>query len=407
MSAQAAILGCQDSQQPQVAAAPRRWLSPALTDNDPWLLACAILLAGIGVVMVTSASITIADRSYGDPLHFLWRQLTALGIGSVLAVFALQMPLSALQRAGAMFLLFSVFVLMLVLVPGVGREVNGSLRWLQVGPVSIQASELAKPSVIIYLAGYLVRHGQQVREKFVGFIKPIGWLTIIAGLLLLEPDYGAAAVLFATCLGMLFMAGVSLPRFLSWGLVAVGALATLAMLAPYRLARLMTFVNPWADPYDSGFQLTQALIAFGRGEWFGVGLGASIQKMFYLPEVHTDFVFAIIAEELGLAGTMTVIALFSFLVWRAFQIGGQALRNGHPFAAYLAYGIGLLIGLQAYINMGVNMGVLPTKGLTLPLISYGSNSVMMICFCIGLLLRVAYEGKQPARAKPARAVYGT
>ena len=407
MSAQAAILESQDSQQAPVAAAPHRWLSPALTDNDPWLLGCAIVLAGIGVVMVTSASITIADRSYGDPLHFLWRQLVALGIGSVLAVGALQMPLAALQRAGAMFLLFSVFILILVLIPGVGREVNGSLRWIQVGPVSIQASELAKPSVIIYLAGYLVRHGQQVREKFVGFIKPIGWLTIIAGLLLLEPDYGAAAVLFATCLGMLFMAGVSLPRFLSWGLVAVGALATLAMLAPYRLARLMTFVNPWADPYDSGFQLTQALIAFGRGEWFGVGLGASIQKMFYLPEVHTDFVFAIIAEELGFAGTMTVIALFSFLIWRAFQIGGQALKNGHPFAAYLAYGIGLLIGLQAYINMGVNMGVLPTKGLTLPLISYGSNSVMMICFCIGLLLRVAYEGKQPVRAKPARVAYGT
>jgi cell division protein FtsW len=295
---------------------------------------------------------------------------------------------------------------MLVLIPGVGREVNGSLRWIQVGPVSVQASELAKPSVIIYLAGYLVRHGQQVREMFVGFIKPIGWLTIIAGLLLLEPDYGAAAVLFATCLGMLFLAGVSLPRFLSWGLVALGALATLAMLAPYRLARLMTFVNPWADPYDSGFQLTQALIAFGRGEWFGVGLGASIQKMFYLPEVHTDFVFAIIAEELGLAGTLVVIALFSFLIWRAFHIGGRALRNGHAFAAYLAYGVGLLIGLQAYINIGVNMGVLPTKGLTLPLISYGSNSVMMVCFCIGLLLRVAYEGKQPVRAKSGRAAYG-
>jgi len=368
-------------------------------DNDPWLLTCVVAIIAFGLVTMTSASVTIADRIYGDPLHFFWRQAVALVIGTALGLWALRTPLAAMAHASGMFLLLTVVVLGLVLVPGLGREVNGSLRWIGIGPASIQASEIAKPCIVIYLAAYLVRHGEQVRTQFIGFIKPIGLLTGIAGLLLIEPDYGAAVVLFATCLGMLFMAGVPITRFVSWGLVAVAALAALAMLAPYRLARLMTFVDPWADPYDSGFQLTQALIAFGRGEWFGVGLGASIQKLFYLPEVQTDFVFAIIGEELGLAGTVTVIALFTFFVWRAFAIGGEALRSGRPFQAHVANGVGLLIGLQAFINMGVNMGVLPTKGLTLPFISYGSNSLMVSCFALGLLLRVAHEARQPTRAR--------
>ncbi|HTT09145.1 MAG TPA: putative lipid II flippase FtsW [Gammaproteobacteria bacterium] len=374
---------------------PARWL--AYRDHDPWILGTAVMLVAIGLVMMTSASITLADKNYGDPFYFLRRQMIALGIGVALALWAMHVPLHFLQRVSSGFLLLGILVLFLVLIPGIGREVNGSLRWLQLGPLSMQASEIAKPCIVLYLAGYLVRHHDQVREKFIGFIKPIGVLTLIAGLLLLEPDYGAAAVLFATCLGMLFLAGVSLLRFISWGLVAVAALAALAMLAPYRLARLMAFVNPWADPYDTGFQLTQSLIAFGRGELTGVGLGAGIQKLFYLPEVHTDFVFAVIGEELGLAGTLAVIALFLFLVWRMLLLGGEALKAGQAFHAHIANGVALLLGLQAFINIGVNMGVLPTKGLTLPLISYGANSMVITWVMIGLLLRVAHEIRQPAR----------
>lgn len=275
-------------------------LEGAFANNDSWLLSGVIALLAIGLVMMTSASITIADRNHGDALYFLWRQLVALGIGLCLSIGVLRTPLELLQRLSSVLLLFALLLLVLVVVPGIGHEVNGSMRWMKIGPLTLQASEVAKPCVVLYLAAYIVRHGDQVRTQFIGFIKPILVLMIIAVLLLLEPDYGAAAVLFTTCLGMLFLAGVSLQRFVLWGIVAVAALATVAMLKAYRLTRLMTFTDPWADPYDTGFQLTQALIAFGRGEWLGVGLGSSIQKMFYLPEVHTDFVFAVIAEELGI-----------------------------------------------------------------------------------------------------------
>ncbi|MFO1436261.1 MAG: putative lipid II flippase FtsW [Gammaproteobacteria bacterium] len=330
-------------------------------------------------------------------LYFLWRQLVALGIGVTIGICALKTPLEVLMRLSTMFLFLSLALLILVILPGVAHEVNGSMRWMKLGPLTLQASEVAKPCIVLYLAAYLVRHGDQVRTQFVGFIKPILVLMVVAVLLLLEPDYGAAAVLFATCLGMLFMAGVSLPRFLILGVVAMAALGTVAALKAYRLARLMTFTDPWNDPYDTGFQLTQALIAFGRGEWFGVGLGSSIQKMFYLPEVHTDFVLAVIAEELGFVGTFAVILLFLFVVWRCFRIGGSALQSGRPFQSYLANGIGLLIGLQSFVNIGVNMGVLPTKGLPLPFISYGSNNLMMSCVAVALVLRVAYESRQPPR----------
>jgi cell division protein FtsW len=373
------------------------YLAGAFADNDPWLLAGVLALVAIGLVMMTSASITIADRNYGDALFFLWRQLVALGIGLCLSICVMRTPLEVLQRLSSVLLLFALLLLVLVVVPGIGHEVNGSMRWMKIGPLTLQASEVAKPCVVLYLAAYLLRHGDQVRSQFIGFIKPILVLMIIAVLLLLEPDYGAAAVLFTTCLGMLFLAGVSLQRFLLWGVVAVAALATVGMLKAYRLTRLMTFTDPWADPYDTGFQLTQALIAFGRGEWFGVGLGSSIQKMFYLPEVHTDFVLAVIAEELGFVGTVTVILLFLFVVWRCFHIGGEALRSGRAFQSYIANGVGLLIGLQAFVNIGVNMGVLPTKGLPLPFISYGSNNLMMSCVAIALVLRAAYESRQPPR----------
>ncbi|MFH0350514.1 MAG: putative lipid II flippase FtsW [Chromatiales bacterium] len=362
-------------------------------DYDPWLAGCFVLLLALGLVMVASASVTIADRDHHDPFYFLWRQMVAAMIGLSCCFLAVRTPLATLERLGALSLFLALLLLTAVLVPGLGRVVNGSMRWIRLGPVSFQASEPAKLFVIIYVASYLVRHEHKVRSTFAGMMKPFLVLTLIGGLLLLEPDYGVTAVLFATALGMLFLGGVPLTRFLGWGAVAVTALVALAMLAPYRLDRLMTFMDPWADPYDRGFQLTQALIAIGRGEWWGVGLGGSIQKLFYLPEAHTDFIFAVLAEELGLIGSLVVIAAYTLVLWRAVVIGGQAQRAGQPFAEHLAYGIGLLIGLQGFINMGVNMGVLPTKGLTLPLVSYGGNSMMVTCAAFGILFRVEREAR--------------
>jgi cell division protein FtsW len=378
----------------RIQAIPKRTALPAaglLPGYDPWLFGTLCALLSIGLVMVASASIMMADRSLVDPLHYFWRQLTAVVLGFSAALIVMNLPLRWWRRAGPVLLFLAIGGLVLVLIPGLGREVNGSMRWLGFGAVSLQPSEPTRLCVIIYLAGYLVRHNDEVRSAFSGFIKPIGVLTLVAGLLLLEPDFGAAVVLFITGLGMLFLGGVSWARFLSWGLVAVAALATLLTLAPYRMQRLMIFVDPWADPFDSGFQLTQALIAFGRGGWFGVGLGGSVQKLFYLPEAHTDFIFAVLAEETGLVGTLAVIGLFAFVVWRAFYIAQLAAREGQAFASFTASGIGISLGIQAFMNIGVNMGVLPTKGLTLPLISYGSNSVLITCVAFGLLLRIEHE----------------
>ena len=368
----------------------------AYLDNfayDLWLIGVAALLVGLGLVMVASSSIPIAHKNGYIDLYYFWRQLGALFLGVGLGFVVLQIPLAYFEKMSALLLFAGVAALAIILIPGVGREVNGSIRWLQLGPISVQASEPMKLATIIYLSSYLVRHQAQVQSEFVGFIKPIGVLTIIAGLLLLEPDFGAAVVIFATALGMLFLARVPLLRFSAWGMVALSILSLLAILSPYRLQRLMTFLDPWSDPYDTGFQLTQALIAFGRGEWFGVGLGNSVQKLFYLPEVHTDFLFAVVGEELGMVGTITVIGLFLFLTWRIFFIGSLAQRGGRQFAAYLSYGVGLLIGFEAFINIGVNMGLLPTKGLTLPLMSYGSNSMVVICIMLAMVLRVAKESR--------------
>jgi len=368
---------------------------------DPWLIAIVGAVISLGLVMVASASIAIAARDGGSQFHFLWRQLAALSLGCMLGAAVLRVPSDALQRHSATVLLVGLALLVAVLIPGVGREVNGSMRWVKLGPLTLQASEPVKLAVIIYVAGFLVRHEKQVRSQLMGFIKPIFVVTIVAFLLLLEPDFGAAVVILATVLGMLFLGGVPLWRFAAWGGVAVSALAAIAVLAPYRMQRLMAFRDPWSDPYNTGFQLTQALIAFGRGEWFGVGLGNSVQKLFYLPEVHTDFIFAVIGEELGLAGACCVILLFFLMLTRILHIGGQAEDNKQLFAAYLAYGVGLLIAIEAFVNIGVNLGILPTKGLTLPMISYGSNSMVMLCVAIALVLRVSYEANASRRAAPA------
>ncbi len=360
---------------------------------DPLLTSAFIALVTLGLVMVASSSVSMADRTYGDPLHFFWRQSMAVAIGLLLGGIVLRTPLQLWERLSVPLLALAVILLLLVLIPGIGREVNGSMRWIDLGPVNLQSSEPVKLLVIAYLAGYLVRQGERVRSSFGGFITPILVVTVLAGLLLLEPDYGGAVVLFATTLGMLFMGGVPMTRFVAWMLAAGAVLGSLALHSPYRLQRLTSFIDPWQDPYNSGFQLTQALIAFGRGEWFGVGLGASVQKLFYLPEAHTDFVFAVLAEEFGLVGVTLVILLYAFVIWRAFVIANVAEQGGRLYAAYLAYGIGLIFGMQAFVNMGVNMGVLPTKGLTLPLVSYGSNSMVMCCLAIALLIRVELENR--------------
>lgn len=365
---------------------------PAWTDRwDYGLLASALFLAGLGLVMVASASISIAAREISDPLHYFWRQSVYLGFALSVGAITLGIATPVWRRLGPVLLLLGIVLLVLVLVPGIGREVNGSSRWMKFGVANLQPSELMKLFLVIYLSGYLVRRTEEVRSRLGGFLKPVVLLSIIAALLLLEPDYGATVVLFATALGMMFLAGVPLMIFLVWVLVTISFFACLVLAAPYRLERLLIFMNPWSDPYGSGFQLTQALIAIGRGEWFGVGLGASVQKLFYLPEAHTDFLFAVLAEELGLLGVLSVISLFAFIVIRAMRIGARAEKLGNPFCAYLAYGIGLLIALQSVINIGVNMGVLPTKGLTLPLMSYGGSSLVVSCLSVALLLRIDHE----------------
>ncbi|MEE9574595.1 MAG: putative lipid II flippase FtsW [Gammaproteobacteria bacterium] len=373
-------------------------INDLLRPYDTWLMTVILILIGLGLVMVASSSIAIAERQFHEPLHYFWRQSFSAVIGLSLIAASLKVPLSVWEYLSVPLLVLGLLLLVLVLIPGVGREVNGSTRWITFGSFSLQASEPVKICVIAYLAGYMVRHGEHVRNNFAGFIRPICVLTIVASLLLLEPDYGSCVVLLATALGMLFMGGVPLGRLFAWVSAAIAVLASLAVLSPYRLQRLMSFSDPWQDPFNSGFQLTQALIAFGRGDWFGVGLGSSVQKLFYLPEAHTDFVFSVFAEEFGLFGSAILILLFSFLVWRAFVIGHIAERMGKLFAAYFAYGTGLIIGIQAFINMGVNLGILPTKGLTLPLLSYGGNSMIITCLLLGILLRVEVENRQTKRS---------
>lgn len=358
---------------------------------DYVLLLAAVTLASLGLVMVASASITFADRDLGQPFYYAMRQAVYIGIGVLLAWPVYRVRLALLEQSGPVVLVAALALLLAVLIPGIGREVNGSMRWINAGLFNLQVSEPAKLMILIYLAGYLARHGEELRERLTGFLKPLAILVLAALLLLMEPDFGATVVLMATAMGMIYLAGVRLWHFSGMMGMAGLSLAGLAVSSPYRMERLTTFLNPWADPFDSGFQLTQSLIAIGRGELSGVGLGSSIQKLFYLPEAHTDFVFAVLAEELGLLGVLVVIALYAVVVWRAFAIALQAEKSGNVFAAALAYGIGIWIGLQSFINMGVNMGLLPTKGLTLPLVSYGGSSMVVMCVAIAMLLRIDSE----------------
>ena len=364
---------------------PRR---PAL---DPVLVCLVGGLVLVGLVILASASATTADAEFANPFHYLQRQLLAVSIGMLAATFMLLVPTEVWQRTGFALVMIAVGSLIFVLLPGVGLEEKGATRWISVAGVSVQVSEPARLALIIYVAGYIVRRQEDLRSHFTGFLKPMLVISCAAGLLLAEPDFGAATVLLATTLAMLFLGGARLRDFVLFFAAAVASMALLAVTSPYRLKRLTGFLNPWDDPYDSGFQLTQSLIAIGRGEWFGVGLGASVQKLFYLPEAHTDFVFAVFAEEFGLLGSILMIGVFLFLIWRIFDLARRAAAREQMFQAYLAAGIGTWLGLQAFINLGVNMGMLPTKGLTLPLISYGRSSLIVTLAALGLLLRVHHE----------------
>jgi len=364
---------------------------------DPVLLSIGLALLIGGLVILASASISVSDNTVGEPFYYVQRQVIAALIGAAAAFVCLFIPMSVWRNLGPLMLLIALALLLVVLIPGVGHAVNGSTRWLRVGFMNIQVSEPARLCLTLYIAGYLVRQNKSLREQFSGFLRPMLVLSLACGLLLAEPDFGAAIVLLATALAMLFVAGARVRDFLLFFSATIVAMAALAITSPYRLQRLTAFLDPWSDPFNSGFQLTQSLIAIGRGEWFGVGLGSSVQKLFYLPEAHTDFVFAVFAEEFGLLGSLLLIALFFALLWRVFKLSIRAANAERYFEAYLTVGLGTWLGLQAFINVGVNMGLLPTKGLTLPLISYGRSSLIIAMITIGLLLRVHHELVTDAR----------
>jgi len=358
---------------------------------DPVLLMIAMTLLLGGLVILASASMSISDNLVGEPFYYVERQLLAAAIGGAVGGACLFIPLQVWRSIGPLMLLAGLGLLFLVLLPGVGYEVNGSRRWVRFGILNLQVSEPARLCFIIYLSGYLVRRNKDLRENFGGFLKPMLLMSLACVALLAEPDFGAAIVLLATALTMLFIAGARIRDFLIFFAAALLAMVLLAVTSPYRMKRLTGFLDPWADPFNSGFQLTQSLIAIGRGEWLGVGLGNGVQKLFYLPEAHTDFVFAVFAEEFGLAGSFILIGLFVALLWRVFRLAMRASEMDRCFESYLAIGIGTWLGLQAFINVGVNMGILPTKGLTLPLISYGRSSLIVTMIAIGLLLRIHHE----------------
>jgi len=382
------------------AVAPAvRSLARARLHLDPVTIGITAALLLLGLVMVTSASVTLAARD-GDPFFFLERQLAFATVGVLCAAMALRIPTATWERLSFALLVIALLLLVLVLVPGVGHSVNGSRRWLRLAGLNFQASEAARVFLLVYLCSYVTRREEEVRNSVLGFAKPLALLGAAALLLLAEPDFGSGVVLLVSSVGVLFLAGMRLRHFL--GLSALGsvAVAAIAVSSAYRVKRLTAFLDPWADPFNTGFQLTQSLIAIGRGEWFGVGLGASVQKLFYLPEAHTDFVFAVLAEELGFAGIVTVVLLVLALVYRALTIARLAAAAGLKFQSYLAAAFGIWLGLQAFINMGVNMGLLPTKGLTLPLVSYGRSSLLVTLGWVGILLRIYHETQSQRPVAP-------
>jgi len=364
---------------------------------DPWLFGPAIVLIALGVVMVASGSITISTQHHADPFYFLVRHLIFLGLGAGLALMVMRTKIKNIEKLDRLLLIGCFVALTLVFIPGLGQSVNGARRWIMLGLSRFQVVEAVKLMYLIWLASYLVRFRDEVNATWIAMVKPIAVALGLVALLLMQPDFGSALLLLAITISMLVLGGGPLKRIVWPVLGLLPVLVMVAVLEPYRIRRLTSFWNPWDDQLGSGYQLTNALMAIGRGEMFGVGLGASVQKLSYLPEAHTDFIFSILAEELGFVGVCAVISLFALLVTRALWMGFKCVEMNRHFAGYCAFGVALSIGSQALVSMGVNLGLLPTKGLTLPLISAGGSSVMMMCMALGLLLRVSRELDQAQR----------
>lgn len=372
---------------------------------DPWLMGAMVALACLGVVMVGSAAIAGGGQNAG-PWHFLGRHVVFLTVGLVLAALVMQLELKLVEKYSHYLLLACFMILLLVFVPGIGKTVNGARRWINLGPASFQAVELVKVFYIVWLASYLKRFNEDVAVAWNAMLKPAGVVVLLVGLLLLQPDFGSSVLLFGITACMLLLGGAPIKRLILPVLVLVPGLVALVVFEPYRMRRITSFVDPWEDQLGAGYQLSNALMAIGRGEWFGVGLGGSVQKLSYLPEAHTDFIFSVIAEELGFAGVCLVVGLFVLLAGRAFWLGLKCVEMKRHFSGYIAFGIALWMALQSFVSVGVNLGVLPTKGLTLPLVSYGGSSVLMTCGALGLLLRVSKEYDRAARQVAKRRAVG-
>jgi cell division protein FtsW len=371
-----------------------------LAPYDGWLLWVTFALLGLGLVMVYSASVATAEAASGNPNHYLTRHGMYLVVGLSLAYAAFQLPSRLWQRLAPGLFVLGVIFLILVLIPGIGHEVKGARRWIPLGTVgNLQPSEFMKLAVVLYAADYTVRKAALMDNVRKGFMPMFAVMLAVGTLLLLEPDFGAFAVIVAIALAILFLGGLNWRLFVGLSLLLAVGFLLLIWLSPYRMARIVGYLNPWDDPLDKGYQLTHALIAFGRGELTGVGLGDSVEKLHYLPEAHNDFLLAVIGEELGLIGVLAVIALFAWLTWRAFSIGWQAALMERNFQALVAQGIGVWMGVQGFFNMGVNMGLLPTKGLTLPLMSYGGSGIVANCLALALLIRIDYENRCLMRGK--------
>lgn len=371
---------------------------------DQMLLWVTLILLGLGLVMVYSASIAIAeaDKAVGhQSTYYLIRQTIFIMLGLFVGAVSFQIPVAWWQKMAPYLFLLGLFLLVLVLIPGVGRNVNGSQRWLSLFVINLQPSELVKLFAAMYVADYAVRKAPQMDSIMRGFLPMAAVMVLVGFLLLREPDFGAFAVIAAISISILWLGGINVKIFIALLSLLPVAIYVLIVSSPYRMQRVIGFMDPWADPYGKGYQLSHALIAFGRGEWLGVGLGASVEKLLYLPEAHTDFLLAVIAEELGFIGVLTVLGLFSWIVIRAFGIGKEAVANERYFAALLAQGLGVWIGAQAIINIGVNMGVLPTKGLTLPLLSFGGSGILANCIAMAVLLRIDFENRRLQKGLPA------
>lgn len=370
---------------------------------DSFLLFICVSLLIVGYITVVSSSLHLGDKLHvNNSLHYPIRQFFHIVLGIFVAIVVATIPLKIWEKIGAWLFIAGLALLVFVLIPGVGVKVNGSIRWISLGGLRIQVSEIVKFISVVYMAGYVTRHQEHVQKSTYGLVKPLLLFSVACFLLLMEPDFGSAVVLLAIAMGVMYLSGAKLWQFLTL-IALLSALGFLLVyFTPYRLARVTVFMDPWADAQNTGFQLVQALIAFGRGEIFGVGLGNGIQKLFYIPEGHTDFLFSVLAEELGLVGVLFVIILFTLLIWHTFVLATKAEQQNEKFAAFVAYGLGIWFGFQAFINMGVNMGVLPTKGLTLPLMSYGGGSMITMCAAMALLFRVHSEVMEKQKNQPKR-----